>query len=92
MMTKTVENDRNCKVAEERIVSKLSRYRSEILIIQIEDWKEGYIQISRLHLIYFLINKSSNSVTIGSSQFIVLNNLDSPKMVIKMYLHFLRSL
>ena len=57
----TAENDRNCYVAEKRIVSKLSN----ILIPHIEDLNEECVKISRPYLLYFSLYKPSKSVTVG---------------------------
>ena len=43
---KTTENYRNHYVVEKRIVSKLSRYISQILIAQIIDLNEDCVEIS----------------------------------------------
>ena len=49
---KTVENYRNCYVAEKRMGSKLSKiYRYQILIRQIKDLNEGSVKILRLYFI-----------------------------------------
>ena len=42
---KTPENCQNCCVAEKRIVSKLSRYKSLILITHIEDLNKHCVKI-----------------------------------------------
>ena len=42
---KTAENYLYCYVAEKRIVSKLSNYRSQILIAQFEDLNEDCVWI-----------------------------------------------
>ena len=47
---KTTENNRNGYVAENRIVSKLSRISIPNLIAQIEDLNVGCVQISRRYL------------------------------------------
>ena len=62
-----------------------------MVITQIEDLNEYWVKISIPYLIYFLINKPSKSLTVGSGLarpgwFGVLNDSASPKMVIKMYL------
>ena len=63
------------------------------MIAQIKDWNEDCVKISAAYLLYFLRNKSSNSVTDGSgraglSRSIVLNDSTGPKMVIKLYFNF----
>ena len=60
-----------------------------MLIAQIEDLNELCVKISRHYLLYFPPrNKPSKAVTVGPDRFIVSNDLASPKMVIKMHLHF----
>ena len=41
---------------------------------QIEDFNEDCVKISLLYLLYFLRNKLSKNVTVGSSRFIVSND------------------
>ena len=43
----TTENDRNCYVAENPIVSELPKISSQILIAQIEDLNKDCVKISR---------------------------------------------
>ena len=40
---KAAENYRNCYVTEKRIVFKLSKYRSQMLIAQIKELNEGSV-------------------------------------------------
>jgi len=61
------------------------RYRSKILIAQIEDMNKDRLKILRPNLLYFAINKLSKSVTVGLGRLIVLNDSAGPKMVMKEY-------
>ena len=53
-----------------------------------EDLNEDCVKFSRLYLLYFLRNMPSKSVMVGPSQFIVLNDSASPKMVICINFNF----
>ena len=61
-----------------------------MLMAEIEVFNEDCIKISHAYLLYFSRNKPSKCVTVGSGRLIALNDSASPKMVIKMYLHFFR--
>ena len=90
MMKKLLKNYRNCYVAEKCLNSILlkKRYQFQISIAQIEDLNENCANISRSYHLYFQRNKPLKTVTVGPSQFIVLNNLASLKMVSKMFFIF----
>ena len=83
---KTAENYRNCYVAEECIGFKLWKISiKKILLAQIGDFNRYCINISLPYILYSLRNKPSKSVSVGSGRFIFLNDLASPKRVIKIY-------
>ena len=62
------------------------RYRSWILIAQIEDFKEGCVKNSRL----YSRNKPLKNVMVGPDLFILLNDSAIPKMIIEIYFNFFR--
>ena len=64
------------------------RYRSQILITQIEGLNEDCIKISLAYLLYFPKNNPSNSVAVGPGRFIVLNDSARSKFAVKMCVHF----
>ena len=64
---KTAENYRNFYVAEKPIVFKISKI-SITTIPQIKDLDEDCVKMSGPYLIYFLRNKPSKSVTVGSGR------------------------
>ena len=72
---KTAENYRNCYVVEMLIVFK----RFLILLAQIGELNKDCVKMSSPYLIYFMKNKPSNSVTVGSGRSIVLNDPASLK-------------
>ena len=61
------------------------RYRSQILISQIEDLNEDCFKTPCSYLLYFPRNKPYKNVIVGSGRFIVLHDSASPKIVIKMF-------
>ena len=74
---KTVENYRNCYVAEKPIASKLSKISIPNLIAQIGGLNEDCAKISLFYLLYFLRNKP-----------FILNYSASPEMVIRIYSNY----
>ena len=67
------------------------RYRSQILIAQIEDWKRNCLNISLPYLSYFPRNKHYGRAgprQSWSGRFIVLIDSANPKMVITIYFNF----
>jgi len=78
-----LKNGEHCYVVEQRVVSKLSK-------TSIEDLYHDSVKISRRYVLSFPRIKPSNSVSIGSDRFIILNDSLSPKMIMKMYLDFFK--
>ena len=64
------------------------RYRSQILIAQIQDLNEDCIKMSHPYVLYFTRNNPSKIVAVGSVQFIVLNDSAIHKTAIEKVFQF----